>query len=64
MSDRNYILFSERKKLGEMYLDWVETNGVLDCPSSLIAFLHIKGLLDIGKVVEYLNSNTESEDTE
>ena len=52
------ILFSQRRKLGELYKQWTIDNHVLDCPSSVVDFLQIKGLLNEEKAQEFLAVKT------
>lgn len=54
------IFFNHRKKLGELYKQWTIDNHVLDCPSSVVSFLQIKGLLNEEKVRDYLAVKTSS----
>jgi len=54
------IYFSQRKKLGEMYKQWIVDNRVYDCPSSVVDFLQVKGLLNEQKTYEFLAVKTSS----
>lgn len=48
------LFFSQRKKLGDLYLEWIEKNGILDCPLSMVSFMQINGLLNENKAREML----------
>lgn len=54
------IYFSQRRKLGEMYKQWIIENHIYDCPSSVVDFLQVKGLLDEKKTYEFLAVKTSS----
>ena len=54
------ILFSQRRKLGELYKQWTIDNHVLDCPSSVVDFLQIKGLLNEEKTHTFLAVKTNT----
>lgn len=48
------LFFSQRKKLGDLYLEWIKENGILDCPLSMVSFMQINGLLNEDKAREML----------
>lgn len=48
------LLFSQRKKLGDLYLEWIKENSILDCPLSMVSFMQINGLLNEDKAREML----------
>lgn len=54
------IYFSQRQKLGELYKQWITDNHVYDCPSSVVDFLELKGLLNEKKTYEFLAVKTSS----
>ena len=54
------IYFSQRRKLGELYKQWITDNHVYDCPSSVVDFLQSKGLLNEKKTYEFLAVKTSS----
>lgn len=54
MPDTPLLLFSHRRRLSALYQKWCRDNLIKDCPESLIAFLHEKGLLKERKVQAYL----------
>lgn len=54
------IYFSQRRKLGELYKQWIIDNHVYDCPSSVVDFLQVKGLLNEQKTYEFLAVKTSS----
>ena len=53
------LFFNDRKKLSEEYMKWVEQEKVANCPFNVISFLEIKDLLNIEKVVKFLESKGE-----
>lgn len=55
-----HLLFSKRKKLGELYDIWRVENKVYDCPSSVIGFLSENGLLNVEKCIEFLDESSRS----
>ena len=54
------IYFTQRRKLGELYKQWIIDNHVYDCPSSVVDFLQVKGLLNEQKTYEFLAVKTSS----
>jgi len=54
------IYFTQRRKLGELYKQWIIDNHVYDCPSSVVDFLQTKGLLNEEKTHEFLAVKTSS----
>lgn len=54
------IYFTQRRKLGELYKQWIIDNHVYDCPSSVVDFLQTKGLLNEEKTNEFLAVKTSS----
>lgn len=54
------ILFSQRRMLGELYKQWIIDNHVLDCPSSVVDFLQVKGLLNEEKTHIFLAVKTDT----
>lgn len=54
------ILFSQRRKLGELYKQWIKDHHVLDCPSSVVDFLQINGLLNEEKAHVFLAVKTNT----
>lgn len=54
------IYFSQRKKLGEMYKQWIVDNRVYDCPSSVVDFLQVKGLLNENRIHKFLAVKTNN----
>lgn len=54
------IYFTQRRKLGELYKQWIIDNHVYDCPSSVVDFLQVKGLLNERKTYEFLAVKTSS----
>lgn len=52
------LLFSQKRKLAMLFEDWRTkgSDGVIaaNCPENVFAFLCSKGLMDEGKVKEYL----------
>lgn len=54
------IYFSQRRKLGELYKQWIIDNHVYDCPSSVVDFLQQEGLLNEQKTYEFLAVKTSS----
>lgn len=54
------IYFTQRRKLGELYKQWIVDNHVYDCPSSVVDFLQVKGLLNEQKTYEFLAVKTSS----
>ena len=42
---REMLLFSDRKKLADLFEQLADENNVLKCGESLTAFLSVKGLL-------------------
>jgi hypothetical protein len=57
---RRMIYFTQRRKLGELYKQWIIDNHVYDCPSSVVDFLQVKGLLNEQKTYEFLAVKTSS----
>ena len=54
-SRRPILLFSDRLKIEELYLDWAKKNGVADMPNSVVAFLQGHNWLNEEKIVEDLD---------
>ena len=55
------IVFSDRVKLENRYRKWLEENSrlgakMLDCPMNFINFLQGQGLLNDGKILDFLKS--------
>lgn len=48
------LLFSQRLKLQDLYLQWCERNQVADTPFSVITFLHSNSLIDDEAANRYL----------
>jgi hypothetical protein len=48
------LFFSHRKKLGDLYLEWIDENDLLDCPQNMVLFMQINGLLNEDKAREML----------
>ena len=51
------LLFSQRLKLQDLYLEWCEKNNVADTPLSVVTFLHINDLIDDEKANKFLEEN-------
>lgn len=54
-SRRSILLFSDRLKIEELYLDWVKKNGIADKPNSVVAFLQVHNWLNEEKIIEDLD---------
>ena len=48
------IAFSERIKLGVLFRKWCKEIGAKECPTNMVTFLEVKGLLDDKKVKAFL----------
>lgn len=57
----NFLFFSDRQKLAELYEDWRRANNVNDCPLSLITFLHTEKMLDVETVRKEIERYTKNE---
>ena len=51
------LLFSQRLKLQDLYLEWCKKNNTADTPLSVVTFLHINGLIDDGKANKFLEEH-------
>lgn len=58
--EERMIYFTQRRKLGELYKQWIIDNHVYDCPSSVVDFLQMQGLLNEEKTHEFLAVKTSS----
>lgn len=52
------LWFSQRKRLEDMYNQWMIENKVKDCPFNVVTFLSGKGLFDEKKVRALLDGRT------
>ena len=48
------LLFSQRLKLQDLYLEWCKKNNVADTPLSVVTFLHINDLIDDERANKFL----------
>lgn len=48
------MFFSERNKLAKMFEEWCKENNLAICSVNCIAFLEMKGLLDVKKISKVL----------
>lgn len=55
------LLFSQRLKLQDLYLQWVKRNNVADTPFSVITFLHSNSLIDDEAANRYLEEQSRKE---
>lgn len=53
------LLFSYRMKIERLFLEWCEENGVKNVPNSLVAFMHLKGWLNVEKIIGDLSKKEE-----
>lgn len=49
------LLFSQRKKLEELFIKWAKENGAATSPMNVVAFLQINNLLNEDRVFEFLS---------
>ena len=50
------LFFTDRKKLSEKYMKWIEQEKVSNCPFNVISFLELNDLLNRKKVIKFLES--------
>jgi len=48
------LFFTKRKKLENLYYEWIKENGVKDCPFSVISYLVGEGLIDEDKAMKFI----------
>ena len=51
------LLFSQRLKLQDLYLQWRDKCKAADTPLSVLSFLHINGLIDDEKANKFLEEH-------
>ena len=51
------LVFSERKKLENLFIDWCKENDTYECPSNMIVFLQSNGLLNEEEALEFIKEN-------
>jgi hypothetical protein len=51
------FFFRERKALENQYYEWIKENGIADQPNSVMAFLHIHGIINHKKAREKAGLN-------
>ena len=61
MPDVPLLLFSQRRRLADLYRSWCRKNHVIERSESFIAFLKINGLLNHQRVIDFLERNKEVE---
>lgn len=50
----NILIFSQRKRLGDLYADWRTRCSALDCPLNVISYLHMHGIINCKAAKEFL----------
>ena len=48
------LVYSQRKKLEQLFRQWAKVNGVAMSPANVIAWLHTNGMINKDKVVDFL----------
>lgn len=56
----NFLLFSERLELKELYDKWIVENDIRDCPVAVITFLCVNGLINIDKTKTFIKEATNN----
>lgn len=51
------LVYSQRKKLEELFHKWAKENGVAMSPANVVAWLNTNGMIDKDKVVEFLSEH-------
>lgn len=56
MLDVPFLLFSQRRRIADLYRMWCRNNLIKDCPETMIAFLQENNLIDKGNALQFIES--------
>jgi hypothetical protein len=58
-----YLLFSQREKLGKIIEEWMSEHNIKNCPASVVSFLSKQGMIDVKRVKQYLKGKDNEHKT-
>ena len=50
------LVFSDRQKLENLFVNWCKENDAAECSLNVVTFLHINGLINEEKALEFIKN--------
>lgn len=58
----DFLPFSLRRELTELYQDWAENNNAKECAFNVISYLCAKKLIDTEKAIKFIHKEQEKKE--